>query len=410
MLMTQAAGTTSLPEAPVLDIDPFSDENIENPYEFHRALREAGPVVFIEKYNMYAVGRYESVRTVMSDFERFTSEGGIGLSDIRKPGAWRTPSPITEIDPPRHTRVRGAMTKILSPIVIRRWREVFAAEAEKVAERAVEKGEIEAVHDLVEAFVLKVFPDVLGVDMPRDNFLEIGELNFNQIGPNNELLRKSLQKVEPILPAFQNAFQRESAIPGGFAEKIYEAEDRGEFDAGTGGPHVRSFLRAGVDTTIAGIGHTLNLLAQNPEQWAKVKADPAKVRGAFDEAIRLHSPSQVMFRTTVRDTELDGLRMAGNVKVGSFLGAANRDQRKFADPDRFDIDRESAGIHLALGVGHHICIGQMIARLEAECILGAVARRVARIERTGEPKYRLVNTLRTLQSLPLRLVPAETNQ
>jgi 4-methoxybenzoate monooxygenase (O-demethylating) len=86
------------------------------------------------------------------------------------------------------------------------------------------------------------------------------------------------------------------------------------------------------------------------------------------------------------------------------MGAANRDPRKFVDPDRFDIDRESAGVHLALGVGHHICIGQMIARLEAECILGAVARRVDRIELTGQPEYRLVNTLRTLERLPLRLV------
>lgn len=404
--MIAAAPAASLSEAPILDIDPFSDENIENPYPFHEMLRETGPVVFLPKYSMYAVGRYEAVRTVMSDFARFTSEGGIGLSDIRKPGAWRTASPITEIDPPRHTKIRGAMTKILSPIVIRKWREVFAAEAEVVADRVVEKGEIEAVRELVEAFVLKVFPDVLGVDMPRDNFLDIGEMNFNQIGPNNELLKKSMEKVAPILPAYQTAFQRESSIPGGFAEKIYEAEERGEFEPGTGGPHVRSFLRAGVDTTIAGIGHTLNLLAQHPDEWAKVKADPSRIRGAFDEAIRLQSPSQVMFRTTVAETDIDGCRMAGDVKVGSFLGAANRDPRMFADADQFDVDRQTAGIHLALGVGHHVCIGQMIARLEAECILSAVVRRVSRIEPTGEAEYRLVNTLRTLERLPLRLVAA----
>jgi cytochrome P450 len=404
--MVSPINATSLHEAPVLDIDPFSDENIENPYAFHKALRETAPVVFIEKYNMYAVGRYEAVRTVMSDYQRFTNEGGIGMSDIRKPGAWRTPSPITEVDPPRHTKVRGALTKVLSPLVIRQWREVFAAEAEKVADRAVEKGDVEAVHDIVEAFILKVFPDVLGVDMPREHFLDIGEMNFNQIGPNNELLRKSLEKVEPILPAFQNAFQRQSMLPGGFGEKIYEAEDRGEFEKGTAGVQVRSFLRAGVDTTIAGIGHALNHLARSPSEWEKVKANPTKVRGAFEEAIRLEAPAQVMFRTTVQDTELDGYRMVGDTKVGSFLGAANRDERKFADPDRFDVDRETAGIHLALGVGPHICIGQMIARLEAECILGAIVRRVKTIELTSEPKIRLVNTLRTLERLPLRLVPA----
>jgi 4-methoxybenzoate monooxygenase (O-demethylating) len=399
-----AAPAKRLPEPPVLDMDPFSDDNIRDPYRFHTALRETAPVVYIEKYAMYAVGRYDEVKTVMSDYHRFTSEGGIGMSDIRKPGAWRTPSPITEVDPPRHTAVRGALTKVLSPIVIRKWREHFSAEAEALADRVVARGEVDGVKELAEAFVLKVFPDVLGVDMPRENFIAIGDMNFNQIGPNNENLRHSLEKVEPILEQYQKGFQRESMLPGGFGEKIYAAEDAGDFAPGTAGLQVRSFLRAGVDTTIAGIGHTLNLLARNPDQWARCVADPSKVRGAFEEGIRLHSPSQVMFRTTTGEQELSGFMLAGDIKVGNFMGAANRDPRKFDDPDSFDIERDAAGVHLALGTGPHICIGQMIARLEAECILGALARRVERIEPTGEPEYRLVNTLRTLDRLPIRLV------
>ena len=74
--------------------------------------------------------------------------------------------------------------------------------------------------------------------------------------------------------------------------------------------------------------------------------------------------------------------------------------------DRFDVDRDVTGVHLAFGTGPHVCIGQMIARLEAECILGAIVRRVKAIEPAGDPEYRIVNTLRTLERLPLRLVPA----
>ena len=92
------------------------------------------------------------------------------------------------------------------------------------------------------------------------------------------------------------------------------------------------------------------------------------------------------------------------LKAGCFLGAANRDPQKFPDPDRFSVDRETAGVHVALGTGVHNCIGQNIARLEAECILGELVRRVDRIELTGEPVYRMVNALRTLESLPVRLV------
>jgi cytochrome P450 len=392
-----------LPEPPVLDVDPFSDETLADPYPFHQLMRDTAPVVFIEKYNMYGVGNYEEVRLALVDFERFTSSGGIGLADIRKPGAWRDPSPITEIDPPKHTEVRGVLSRILSPKIIREWKEVFGQVADSVAEKAVEKGDVDAVHDVVESFILQAFTGVLGVDLPTDYFLDLGEMNFNQLGPNNALTQQSVEKNKPILGAYENAFQRRSMIPGGLGEKIYEAEDAGLFAAGTGGLQVRSFLRAGVDTTIAGIGHTLNLLAQNPAQWAKVKADPGKVKGAFDEAIRLHSPAQIIFRTTVGEVELGGYRLKGDVKLANFLGAANRDPLKFVNPDSFDVDRETAGVHLALGAGHHICIGQMIARVEAEAILGALVRRVDRIEPTGEPIYRLVNTLRTLRSLPLKL-------
>jgi len=400
--MTKTGNTEPLLDPPSLDVDPFSDENIENPYHFHQAMREMAPIVHIPKYDMYAVGRYEETRTVMSDYGRFTSEGGIGMSDIRKPGAWRTPSPITEIDPPRHTAIRAAMTKILSPIVIRQWREIFAREAEVVADRVVAKGEVDGVADVTEAYVLKVFPDVLGVDMPRENFIAIGEMNFNQIGPNNHLLAESMKRVEPIMGKYAEYFDRKSMLPGGFGEKIYQAEDAGEFAPGTAGVQVRSFLRAGVDTTIAGVGHALNMLAQNPALWQALRNDNTKSKGAFEEAIRLESPAQCMFRTTSRDTELSGYRLRGDVKVGSFLGAANRDPRKWRNPESYDIDRDVTGVHLAFGVGAHVCIGQMIARLEAESILGALARRAAVLEPAGPPTYRLVNTLRTLDRLPLR--------
>ena len=390
---------------PTLDIDPFSNEVLANPYEFHHALREAGPVVTLSAYGIYAVGRYDEVKSVVSDFETYTSTGGMGMSDIRKPGAWRTRSPISEIDPPDHTKVRAALTKIISPLVIRGWRESFQKEAEAVAERVLEQGTIDGAHDVAEDFVLTVFPRALGVNVPKENLVAIGEMNFNQLGPNNELLAACLAKVEQILPWYDQSFLRQNMLPGGFGEKIFLAEDAGELDPGTAALHVRGFLRGGVDTTIAGIGHTLHYLARNPDQWAKIKEDPTKVRGAFEEAIRLESPAQILFRTTTRDTTIGDYRLAADTKVAVCYASANRDPRKWVDADRFDIDRTTAGIHLAFGNGPHVCIGQMIARLEAECLLGAIAKRARSIELVGEPSYRLINTLRTLGKLPLRIVP-----
>lgn len=395
---------TGLAPPPELDIDPFTEENLVNPKEVQTAIRETAPVVWLTKYEMYAIGRHELVQIALSDHEWFTSKGGIGMSDIRKPGAWRTPSPIAEIDPPEHIAVRRSLQKVLSPVVIRQWREDFTRVAGEHADAIMGSGPIEAVGDLVEPFILKVFPDALGVDMPREAFPLIGEMNFNQIGPNNELTRKSIEAAGPHLENYEQYFSRESMVPGGFGEKIYAAEDEGGFPEGTAGVQVRSFLRAGVDTTIAGISHMLMRLAQNPDQWEKLKADPTRAKAAFDEAIRLDSPSQLIHRTTVEDMEFGGLALKGDTKVGCFLGAANLDPRKFDDPEAYRIDRASAGVHLALGAGSHICIGQNIARLEAEVFLQALLERVDRIELDGEPSHKPINTLRSLDRLPLRLI------
>jgi len=169
---------------------------------------------------------------------------------------------------------------------------------------------------------------------------------------------------------------------------------------------VRSFIRGGMDTTIAGIGFSLNQLARFPDQWAMVHADPAKVRGAFEEAIRYESPSQTQFRTTTGRTVLGGYEIEADTKVAVFMGAANRDPRKWPRSGEFNITRQAAGIHVAFGSGAHVCIGQMIARLEAEVILAAIATRVKTIELAGEPTYRIGNTLRTLKQLPLRVTRA----
>lgn len=395
---------SDLLDPPVLDIDPFSDENLRNPYPFFEQLRETAPVVYIKPYDYYAVGRFDEVRIVASDHERFTTTGGIGLSDIRKPGAWRPKSPITEVDPPDHTSVRGALQKVMSPLVIRQWREEFEHEAERVAEKVVKQGVVDGVSDVAEAFVLSAFPRLIGIDIPKERLIITGELNFNQLGPNNERLQKALKRAEPIMDWYADQLKRDKMLPGGFGEKIHQAEDRGEFAEGTAEAHVRSFFRAGVDTTIAGIGLTLNQLARHPEQFEMLKTDPSKIKNAFEEGIRFESPAQVLFRTTTADVELSGYRLKADTKIGYYPGSANRDPRKWSDPDRFDATRKVLGEHIAFGAGAHVCIGQMIARLEAECILGAIIKRAKAITPMGTPSYRLINTLRTLDTLPLRIV------
>ena len=126
------------------------------------------------------------------------------------------------------------------------------------------------------------------------------------------------------------------------------------------------------------------------------------VRPAFEEVIRYAAPVQTFFRTTAKSVEVAGVRLDEGQKVLLFLAAANRDPRKWQDPDIFDIRRKTLG-HVGFGYGIHTCVGQMGARLEAESLLTVLARKVEMIELSGEPTWRLNNTVRGLDTLPLAL-------
>jgi 4-methoxybenzoate monooxygenase (O-demethylating) len=165
---------------------------------------------------------------------------------------------------------------------------------------------------------------------------------------------------------------------------------------------VRSFLTAGLDTTVVGLGNALFCFAQHPEQWRRLREDPSLARAAFDEVLRYESPVQTFFRTTTRPVEVSGVALGEGDKVLLFLAAANRDARRWEHPERFDITRRASG-HLAFGMGIHGCVGMAVARLEAEILLPLLASRVATIELDGEPVRRLNNTLRGLARLPLRI-------
>ncbi len=394
---------------PVLDVDPYSEEFLLEPYAFHEQLREAGPVVWIPRYGMYACARHEQVRAVLGDHDRFISSAGVGLTNFRHEKPFRPKSLILEADPPEHTRARAVLARILSPKAVTQIRQTFAAEAEtlldRVLEQAAKRGVVDGVTDLAEVYPLKVFPDSVGVgDEGRKNLLLYGNMIFNALGPRNELLERSAEQVLPVTEWIMNHCKRENLRPGGFGDQIHQAADTGEITHDEAPLLVRSFLSAGVDTTINGIGNALLCLARNPAAYARLHADPSLARQAFEESLRLESTAQTFFRTAARDTDVAGVRIPEDAKVVLFLAAANRDPRQWPDADRYDIDRRPVG-HMAFGSGIHGCVGQVVARLEGELVLSALARRVRRIELVGEPTRRLNNTLRALASLPLRLEP-----
>lgn len=398
------AATTSA--APHLDVDPFALEFFADPFPTHELLREAGPVVYLDRWNVYGVARYAEVHAMLNDPATFCSSRGVGLSDFKKEKPWRPPSLILEADPPAHTRTRAVLSRVLSPSAMKQVRDGFTTAAEARVDALLDKRSFDAIEDLAEAYPLSVFPNALGLKAEgREHLLPYASLVFNAFGPPNQLRQEAIERSAPHQAYIAEQCQRENLAPGGFGACIHARVDEGEITAAEAPLLVRSLLSAGLDTTVNGLGAAIYCLARFPDQWQLLRDNPALARNAFEEAVRFESPVQTFFRTTTREAELGGARVGEGEKVLMFLGAANRDPRRWDRPDSYDINRRTSG-HVGFGSGIHMCVGQLVARLEGEVMLSALARRVAKIEITGEPKRRFNNTLRGLDSLPVTITPA----
>jgi 4-methoxybenzoate monooxygenase (O-demethylating) len=393
-------------DRPVSTIDPFSHAFLNDPYPHHEAMREAGPVVWLEQYGIWAMARHQEVRDGLTDWQTYCSGAGVGLSDFRKEPPWRPPSIILEADPPLHTRTRAVLTRILSPAAINVLRETFTREAEALADRLVEQREFDGIADLAEVYPLKVFPDAVGLsEQGRENLLPYGNMVFNSFGPRNDLFDKAMANAGPVREWIMSKCSRAALAPDGLGMKIFDAVDAGELSEEEAGMLVRSFLSAGIDTTVYGLGNALYCFANNPAQWTVLRENPNLIRGSFEEVLRFEAPVQTFFRTTTKQVDVGGVQIGDGEKVLLFLAAANRDPRRWDKPDTFDVRRRATG-HMTFGTGIHGCVGQAVARLESEAIFGAFAKRVAAFEMTAKPERRLNNTLRGLDTLPLRVTAA----
>jgi 4-methoxybenzoate monooxygenase (O-demethylating) len=391
---------------PVSSVDPFSHAFMHDPYPHHQAMREAGPVVWLEQYGVWAMARHQEVCDALTDWESYCSSAGVGLSDFRKEPPWRPPSIILEADPPLHTRTRAVLTRVLSPAAINVLRTRFEREAEALVARLVEQREFDGIGDFSEAYPVKVFPDAVGIsEHGRENLLPYGSMVFNGFGPRNDLFYAAMADAGPVREWIMANCSRAALAPDGLGMQIYQAVESGELTEDEAGMLVRSFLSAGIDTTVYSLGNALYCFATNPAQWSLLRENPKLIRGSFEEVLRFESPVQCFFRTTTREVDVGGVRLGDGDKVLLMFGAANRDPRRWDNPDTFDVTRRAAG-HMTFGTGIHGCVGQAVARLEAEAVFSALARHVQAFELTGEPTRRLNNLLRGFDTLPLRIVPA----
>jgi cytochrome P450 len=392
--------------APVLEMDPFAKSFLADPYSHHAALRAPGPVVWLSAIGAFGITRFTEVQSSLRDHETFCSSRGVGLADFSREEPFRPPSLLLETDPPVHDRTRGLMNKVVSLRALKELRPKWQAKAEVLVDRLVAMRRFDAATDLGEVFPMMVFPDTLGLrDDGREHLLDYAAIVFNAFGPRNDVFHEGNTGKELAIGWVAEACRRKNLKPGGWGMAIYEAADRGECTADEAERLVRSFISAGVDTTVNGLAHLVLALAEHPDEFAKLRANPKLALKAFEESLRWDSTVQTFFRTATRDVSVAGVQIPAGSKVLLFLAAANRDPDHWFAPERFDLDRQTSG-HVGFGFGIHQCLGQMVARLEGELIATALAERVKSIRQTGAPVRRLNNTLHAIQSLPVEVEPS----
>jgi cytochrome P450 len=394
--------------APVTDFDPYADEVLDHPYPHYEKLRELGPVFYLSRYGAYGLARHAEIDAVLRDPATFCSSAGVGLANFHTEAPWRTPSIILEADPPLHGRTRKVVAGIMAPGPIAKLRARFEQQAEQLVERVLQKGRFDAVTDLCEAYPLQAFADAVGIPVEgRDKYLlPYGDMVFNAFGPVNERFKACLARAQDAIAWIAEVCKRENLTPDGFGAQLYKAADEGLIEPEEAPMLVRTLLSAGLDTTVFTLCNAMVCFARYPEQWALVHANPSMARQALEEVLRFESTFHSFYRTTTREVEVAGVQMPNEQKLCVFIGSANRDPRRWGDTaDKFDVTRRAAG-NMAFGTGIHGCAGQMIARLEGEIVLTALAKRVKTIQLEGTPVIHYNNSVRGYTSMPISVTAA----
>ncbi|MDF3311090.1 cytochrome P450 [Rhodococcus sp. T2V] len=399
--MTITTGTTHQAKY-ASDIDPFSDEHLQDPYENWAALRDIGPAAYLTKYDMWILTRYDQVREALGDHETFVSGRGVGMNPFYNKAYEGAP---LNTDPPIHGELRKVFTDALRPKFIRKAIGDIERNATQLVDQVLERGTFDAVEDFAKVLPVEVVMDLVGFPLEgRENILIRAEGAFNAAGPQNQRVTDSLPKLDQLFAYLHEVATPDNLMPDGFGAMIYAAADRGEFPPQACIPIMSGYLTAALDTTITATASAMMLFAQHPEQWALLREDPSLVPSAFLETVRMESPVQVFSRVTSRDVQLEDIIIPEDSRVIHSYAAANRDPRHFLDPDKFDVTRNPVDT-LAFDYGVHDCPGQSLSKMEAHGLFDALAKKVDRIELAGDIKYVHNNLTRGPSELPVRVYP-----
>ena len=365
-----------IPEYP---LDIFTPEAVRSAREVDDALREFAPAVRLHDGTVI-IARHEHVTKGLLDWKSFSSTS--------RP--WHDPtSPRPEIlltdDPPRHTQVRKVIADALSPRALERVKDIFGQRARELLDRLEGEDTVDAVGDVTQAYVFQVLPEILGLpEQGREHMHGFSEMVWATMGPPGELFDQAMQHdYSAVVEWLETQCERSALDPAGIGEQIYAASDSGQVTREEAKLLLQTVLSAGADTTFITMANALRAWALFPEEYAKLRSEPKKVRAAFDESLRWDSPSRMAGRITTTDVVIDDMVVPAGTRCGLMFAAANRDPRYWDAPDDYRLDRDTRH-SLGWGYGVHGCVGRVLAQMEASALLGEIVERVEGIELAGD--------------------------
>jgi cytochrome P450 len=363
-----------------MELNPFSWEFHEDPHPTYRWLRDHAPIYRNDAMDFWAISRFQDVMGAFLDWQTYSSVGGLILEKLDPAHLELTPMMIF-MDPPRHDRLRKLVSRVFTPRRVAALEPFVRALAQKKLAPLAAAGGGDFVADFSTPLPMDVIFTLLGVPEPdRREVREWIDVSLSRDAGTDAVPARAIEAGLNALRYWFHLVRQLRAHPNeGLICELFDAEietDGGAATRLTDGEIVGfcSLLgAAGSETTTRLLGFAAVLFSRHPDQFASIVADPGRIPGAVEEVLRWASPAQYAVRTVKREVAWYGQTVPADSRILLLVGAANRDEREYPDPDHFDIDR-GIPTQLGLGQGVHYCLGASLARLETRVALEEFGR------------------------------------
>ncbi|ORV16634.1 cytochrome P450 [Mycobacterium celatum] len=386
-----------------LEFDPYSEDFFNSPYDTYRRMRNEAPVYYNEKLDFYALTRYDDVAPAYKDFQTYSSARGVSV-DMVNASKLKMPrgKVLIMMDPPEHDLMRKLVNRVFTPRAVAGLESMVREKIYNVVETLDPKS-FDAVADFSALFPVEIITEMLGV--PPSDRQELRRLLDKGLEREPGKALPSRESIDAMLASgayyFDLVQQRRKNPRDDMISRLIETEviENGETrrldDVEIAG-FANMLGGAGAETVTKLIGNAVVVFAENPDQWRHLRENRHKIPAAFEELLRYEGPSQYNVRYSLREVTLHGTTIPAGSAVMLINGSANRDERAFPDPDRFDIDRErKVGYNLGFGYGIHSCLGAALARMEGRIALDALLDLIPRyaVDQTGLRRVNMTNVV-----------------